>query len=59
MAAAQCWTIHRDTILMLDQHGSSGAVPAIGNEPSRSTLPVALALLARPPDIALFLAFLA
>jgi len=37
----------------------SGAVPAIGNEPGRATLPVASAVLARAQDIALFLAFLA
>ena len=37
----------------------SGAVPAIGNEPGRATLPVVSAVLARPQDIALFLAFLA
>jgi hypothetical protein len=39
--------------------GISGAVPAIGNEPGRGTLPVASAILARAQDIALFLAFLA
>jgi hypothetical protein len=37
----------------------SGAVPAIGNEPGRSTLPVVSAVLARAQDIAFFLAFLA
>src|SRR5271169_2988948 len=39
--------------------GIPRAVPAIGNEPGRSTLPVASAVLARAQDIALFLAFLA
>ncbi len=39
--------------------GVSGAVPAIGNEPGRGTLPVVSAILARAPDIALSFAFLA
>src|ERR1035441_2151208 len=33
------------------------AVPAIGNEPGRATLPVVSAVLVRAQDIALFLAF--
>jgi hypothetical protein len=41
------------------EKGVSRAVPAIGNEPSRATLPVVSAVLARAQDIALFLAFLA
>ena len=39
--------------------GLSGAVPAIGNEPGRGTLPVASAVLVRALDIALFWASLA
>jgi len=39
--------------------GISVAVPAIGNEPGRTTLPVASAVPAGAQDIALFLAFLA
>ena len=39
--------------------GLSGAIPAIGNEPGRGTLPVVSAVIVRAPDIALFLAFLA
>jgi hypothetical protein len=39
--------------------GITGAIPPIGNEPGRSTLPVASAVHARAQDIALFLAFLA
>jgi hypothetical protein len=39
--------------------GFSGAVLAIGNEPSRGILPVVSAVLERTQDIALFLAFLA
>src|ERR1035441_1401352 len=38
--------------------GISGAVPAIGNELGRGTLPVASAVLVRAQDIALFWAFL-
>jgi hypothetical protein len=37
--------------------GFRGAVPAIGNEPSRNILPVVSAVLVRPPHIAQFLAF--
>jgi hypothetical protein len=40
-------------------HGDFGAVPGIGNDPGRATLPVVSAVLVRAPDIALFLAFLA
>ena len=39
--------------------GISGAVPAIGNEPGRATLPVASAVLGQAQDMVLFLAFLA
>ncbi len=39
--------------------GLSGAVPAIGNAAGPGILPVALAVLVRAPDIALFSAFLA
>jgi hypothetical protein len=39
--------------------GISGAASAIGNEPGRSTLPVASIVLGRAQDMVLFLAFLA
>jgi hypothetical protein len=39
--------------------GISGAVPAIGNEQGRGTLPVASVVLGRAQDMVLFLAFLA
>jgi hypothetical protein len=40
------------------REGISGAVPAIGNEPGRGTLPVASVVLGRAQDMVLFLAFL-
>src|ERR1035441_7258113 len=49
-----CWGSRQSA-----ENGISGAVPAIGDEPGRSTLPVASDALAGVQDIALFLAFLA
>jgi len=41
------------------EKGISGAVPAIGNEPGRSILPIVSAAPVRAPGIVLFLTFLA
>ena len=53
------WQVHASTPAYRRGRRFRGAVPAIGNEPGRGTLPVVSAVLARAQDIALFLAFLA